>query len=106
VEATAYFAVAEALANIAKHSGAGRARIRLHHRAGLLRLTVTDDGRGGARPAAGGGLDGMRIRLSAFDGTVAVRSPRGGPTELTMELPCASSSPRTSHFSATASSGC
>jgi signal transduction histidine kinase len=105
-ESTAYFAVAEALANVAEHSGATRCRVGLRHRGGRLRITVSDDGRGGADPAAGTGLDGIRGRLSAFDGTLHVHSPPGGPSELTMELPCASSSPRTSPCSGTASSGC
>ncbi|MER7081723.1 Signal transduction histidine kinase [Saccharopolyspora kobensis] len=97
VESAMYFAAAEALTNIAKHSDASRAWIRLRHSSGVLRLRVGDDGRGGADPAAGTGLAGMRRRLSAFDGTLAVRSPAGGPTELTMELPCALSSPKISH---------
>jgi signal transduction histidine kinase len=105
VESTAYFAVAEALANVAEHSGATRVRVGLRHRGGVLRMTVHDDGGGGADPAAGTGLDGIRRRLSAFDGTLAVHSPPGGPTELTMELPCAPSSPRTSPSSGTAWSG-
>jgi signal transduction histidine kinase len=106
VESTAYFAVAEALANVAEHSGATRARLALHHRAGRLRMTVRDDGHGGADPAAGTGLEGIRRRLSAFDGRLTVHSPPGGPSELIMELPCASSSPRTSPSSGTAWSGC
>jgi signal transduction histidine kinase len=98
--------VAEALANVAEHSGATRAAVQLRHRDGLLRLTVRDDGHGGADPATGTGLDGIRRRLSAFDGVLTVLSPPGGPSELTMELPCASSSPRTSPSSGTAWSGC
>jgi signal transduction histidine kinase len=106
VESTAYFAVAEALANVAEHSGATRAGVALRHRDGRLRICVRDDGRGGADPGAGTGLDGIRRRLSAFDGVLTVLSPPGGPSELTMELPCASSSPRTSPSSGTAWSGC
>jgi signal transduction histidine kinase len=106
VESTVYFAVAEALANVAEHSGATRAAVELHHCGGLLRMTVRDDGHGGADPATGTGLDGIRRRLSAFDGVLTVRSPPGGPSELTMELPCASSWPRISPSSGTAWSGC
>ncbi|ACZ85483.1 sensor histidine kinase [Streptosporangium roseum] len=96
VESAVYFAASEALANLAKHSDAGRAWVRLRRSGDVLRLTVGDDGRGGADPAAGTGLRGIGRRLSAFDGSLAVSSPSGGPTELTMELPCASSSPKIS----------
>jgi signal transduction histidine kinase len=97
VESAVYFAAAEALTNVAKHSAATRAWVRLHHSGGVLRLAVGDDGHGGAHPSAGTGLGGIRRRLSAFDGTLIVHSPPGGPTELTMELPCALSSPKISH---------
>ncbi len=97
VESALYFAAAEALTNVAKHSAATRAWVRLHHSGGVLRLAVGDDGHGGADTSAGTGLGGIRRRLSAFDGTLIVRSPPGGPTELTMELPCALSSPKISH---------
>ncbi|WP_346433920.1 sensor histidine kinase [Nonomuraea composti] len=97
VESAAYFAVAEALTNVTKHSGASRAWVRLRHSSGVLRLTVGDDGRGGADPRSDAGLRGIRDRLSAFDGSLTVSSPPGGPTELTMEVPCASSSPKISH---------
>ncbi|GGP09444.1 histidine kinase [Nonomuraea glycinis] len=97
VESAVYFAAAEALTNVAKHSAATWAWVRLRHSGGVLRLAVGDDGRGGARPSAGTGLGGIRRRLSAFDGTLIVHSPPGGPTELTMELPCALSSPKISH---------
>ena len=70
--------------------------VDLSHDGATLTATVTDDGRGGADPDAGGGLRGMRQRLGAFDGTVRVSSPKGGPTVVTLEVPCASSSPRTS----------
>jgi signal transduction histidine kinase len=104
VESAAYFAIAEMLANAAKHSGAERVWIELGYTAGLLRVLVTDDGHGGAeiptgpdaRPDAGTGLLGIERRLATFDGVLAISSPPGGPTIVTMELPCALSSPRTS----------
>ncbi|MEV4184544.1 ATP-binding protein, partial [Streptosporangium canum] len=102
VESALYFAAGEALTNLAKHSDAVRAWVRLRHSGGVLRLTVGDDGRGGADPAAGTGLRGIARRLSAFDGSLAVSSPSGGPTELTMELPCVLSSPKISHSCGTA----
>ncbi|MEU8001301.1 histidine kinase [Catellatospora sp. NPDC049111] len=96
VATAAYFAVAEALTNAARHAQAGRVGVDIRHTGGLLRVTVTDDGRGGAEPAHGGGLHGLRRRLATFDGTLALHSPQGGPTVLTLEIPCALSSPRTS----------
>jgi signal transduction histidine kinase len=90
-ESAAYFAVAEALANVAKHAGAQLVRIDIWYGDGLLRLTVQDDGRGGADPAKGGGLRGIERRLAPFDGVLAVSSPPGGPTILNVEIPCASS---------------
>ncbi len=101
VESAAYFAVAELLTNVAKHSGAGRAWVRLAHSGGLLRIQVGDDGRGGAAFDAGSGLAGVRRRLAAFDGTMTVTSPPGGPTVVTMELPCELSSRRISPSSGT-----
>ncbi len=95
VESAVYFAVAECLANIGKHSGATNAWIRLHHGSGVLRVVVGDDGRGGADPDTGTGMRGVMRRLSAFDGTMRVSSPTGGPTIVTLEVPCALSSPRT-----------
>ncbi|WP_308042834.1 sensor domain-containing protein [Micromonospora sp. PLK6-60] len=101
VESAAYFAVAEGLANVTKHSGATRAWIRLGHADGRLTVEVGDDGRGGADPVAGSGLAGVGRRLAAFDGTMVVTSPEGGPTVISMELPCELSSPRTSPSSGT-----
>src|SRR6516165_11252934 len=95
VESACYFAVAEALTNAVKHSGARRAQVRIRHGRGILRLEVTDDGCGGADPARGGGLAGIERRLGTFDGILAVSSPPGGPTMIVMEVPCALSSPRT-----------
>jgi len=96
VSAAVYFAVAEALANAARHSGARTVRIHLRHAAGTLRAQVTDDGAGGADPAAGTGLAGVERRLATFDGILAVSSPPGGPTIVAIEVPCALSSAKTS----------
>nr|BCB14660.1 histidine kinase [Streptomyces spiroverticillatus] len=88
VESAAYFVVAEALANVTKHAGADRAWVRLVHVDGRLRMQVGDDGRGGADPEGGSGLRGIQRRLTAFDGSVDISSPVGGPTVVTMEIPC------------------
>jgi signal transduction histidine kinase len=96
VESAAYFAIAEMLANATKHSGAHRVWIDLRHHDGLLRMTVTDDGNGGASLSGGTGLRGIERRIGTFDGILALNSPVGGPTTVTMELPCVLSSPRTS----------
>jgi signal transduction histidine kinase len=92
VEAAAYFVIAEALTNIAKHSNATHASVRVHRRADTLHIAVRDDGRGGAddQSGTGTGLAGIRRRVAAFDGTCRLSSPTGGPTELTVELPCGS----------------
>jgi signal transduction histidine kinase len=90
VEAIAYFVVAEALTNIAKHSRATRAAVVVRRRDGLLRIVVTDDGVGGADGTRGTGLRGLADRVSGVDGRLFVDSPPGGPTVLTVELPCAS----------------
>ncbi|MDL4819272.1 sensor histidine kinase [Actinomadura opuntiae] len=102
VESAAYFAVAEMLANVVKHSAAQRAWLQIEHSGGRLLMIIGDDGTGGADPAAGGGMRGIERRLAAFDGTMAVTSPPGGPTVVTMELPCALSSPKTWPSSGTA----
>jgi signal transduction histidine kinase len=102
VESAAYFAVAEALANVVRHSGARHAWLWLRERDGRLAIVVGDDGAGGADPRRGTGLTGIRSRLAAFDGTMTLSSPLGGPTVVTMELPCVLSSPRTSPSSGTA----
>ncbi|MFD8427221.1 sensor domain-containing protein [Streptomyces coelicoflavus] len=88
VEATAYFVVAEALTNIARHSGAARAAVTVRARGGRLRLLVEDDGRGGADEDGGSGLTGIRRRVAALDGTLRLTSPAGGPTVLEVDLPC------------------
>ncbi|MFI8169035.1 sensor histidine kinase [Streptomyces sp. NPDC085931] len=89
VESAAYFAVSEVLANAVKHSGADRIWVDLHRTDGMLRATVTDNGKGGAVIGAGSGLAGVERRLGTFDGVLAVSSPAGGPTMVTMEIPCA-----------------
>ncbi|WEH42177.1 sensor histidine kinase [Streptomyces sp. AM 2-1-1] len=89
VESAAYFAVSEALTNAVKHSGADRVWIDLHHADGMLRVAVTDNGRGGAVTGGGSGLSGIERRLGTFDGVLAVSSPVGGPTLVSLEIPCA-----------------
>jgi signal transduction histidine kinase len=100
VESACYFAIAEALTNAVKHSGARMVQIRIRHAGrpapGVLRIEVTDNGTGGADPAKGSGLAGVERRLATFDGILAVSSPVGGPTIIVMEIPCALSSRRTS----------
>jgi signal transduction histidine kinase len=98
VESAAYFAVSELLANVAKHAGAAQAWIDIRYADGMLRLGVSDDGRGGADPARGTGLRGIERRVAAFDGVLALSSPPGGPTAVTMEIPCALSSLKTSSY--------
>ncbi|GAA2290339.1 histidine kinase [Streptomyces kunmingensis] len=88
VEAAAYFVVAEAITNAAKHSGAAGARVELARTAHGLALRARDEGRGGADEAGGSGLLGMRRRVAALDGTLKVSSPAGGPTVIEVELPC------------------
>jgi signal transduction histidine kinase len=96
VESAAYFAIAEVLANVVKHSAARSAWVQLEYSSqGRLIAIVGDDGTGGAVPRTGGGLRGIERRLAAFDGVIAVTSPVGGPTVVTMELPCELSLART-----------
>ena len=95
IESAVYFAVAECLANVVKHAGARHAWIVLAHEDGLLRAIVGDDGRGSADPESGTGMLGVMRRLAAFDGTMRLSSPVGGPTVVTLEVPCALSSPKT-----------
>jgi signal transduction histidine kinase len=88
IETIAYFSVAELLTNVTKHSGADRATVELTEADGRLVLRVTDDGRGGAdMEGAGTGLRGLTERVGTVDGRLAVDSPAGGPTVITIELP-------------------
>jgi signal transduction histidine kinase len=95
VESAAYFAVAEILANAAKHADASAVHISMAHAGGMLRIEISDNGTGGADPGLGTGLRGVESRLGTFDGILAVSSPPGGPTIIVIEVPCALSSPRT-----------
>ena len=96
IEAVAYFVVSEALTNVAKHAAAGHAEVSVDRSGDRLRIVVTDDGRGGATldpegAATGGtGLRGLAQRAAAVDGSLTVDSPPGGPTTITVELPCGS----------------
>jgi signal transduction histidine kinase len=87
VEAIAYFVVAEALTNVAKHAFATRAEVAVSRHGDVLRVTISDDGIGGANPH-GQGLAGLADRVSGVDGRLSVRSPAGGPTAIEVELPC------------------
>jgi signal transduction histidine kinase len=87
IEVIAYFCAAELLANVAKHSGARNATVEVRHQPGLVRMRVGDDGAGGARIEAGGGLAGLAERVKTVDGRLHVASPAGGPTVVTVELP-------------------
>lgn len=90
VEAAAYYAISEALTNVAKHSDAGTATVSIRQAGGWLRTSITDDGRGGADESGGSGITGIRQRIAALDGTVQVISPPDGPTSITVSLPCGS----------------
>jgi signal transduction histidine kinase len=87
VEAVAYFAVSEGIANVVKHSGAARAEVTGRRLRDKLVLTISDDGVGGAHPGGGTGLQGLADRVAVVGGRLLLRSPHGGPTELIVELP-------------------
>jgi signal transduction histidine kinase len=87
IETIAYFCAAELLTNVAKHSGARHATLEVVHVPGLLRMRVSDDGSGGARIEARGGLAGLAERVRTVDGRLHVSSPRHGPTVVTVEMP-------------------
>ena len=94
VEGTAYFVVVEALTNVAKHAQADRARVSIQRDGNWLRITVTDNGRGGADPELGSGMRGLRDRILALEGTFAFTSPPGKGTRITVEIPCEPSLPK------------
>jgi signal transduction histidine kinase len=87
VEAAAYFVTSEALANVAKYAHATAAFVEVDLQNGYLRLSVRDDGVGGADPQQGSGLNGLRDRVDALDGTLELHSPPGEGTELIVEIP-------------------
>ena len=87
IEAAAYFVTSEALANVAKYADASEASVRVSVDDGRLRVQIADDGVGGADPAAGSGLDGLRDRVDALDGRLELDSPPGAGTTLTVEIP-------------------
>lgn len=88
VETVAYFTVTEALTNAAKHSGATRLTVVGRLKRGTLTLAITDNGRGGAVPSAGAGLQGLADRVAILKGRLVVSSPVGGPTRVGVEVPC------------------
>jgi PAS domain S-box-containing protein len=87
VEAAAYFAVSEALTNVARYADASQAWVRVEERDGRLDVTIRDDGVGGAGLGDGSGLEGLRDRLAAMNGTLEVDSPPGAGTRLQARLP-------------------
>ncbi|RMI41659.1 sensor histidine kinase [Streptomyces triticirhizae] len=90
VESAAYFAISEVLTNAAKHAQAERIWLDIYYnrKERTLRVAITDNGRGGASLEGGSGLRGLQRRLGAFDGVLAISSPEGGPTLVTIEIPC------------------
>lgn len=90
VESAVYFVVTEALTNVARHSGATRAHVSIARAADRLVVEIRDDGHGGADASKGTGLQGMRERVAAMGGTTHVISPGGGPTTISVEMPCGS----------------
>jgi signal transduction histidine kinase len=92
VEAAAYYVVAETLTNAAKHAQAAVVHVEAHADNDVLRVAVADDGVGGADPADGSGLVGLRDRVEALDGRLTLHSPRGGGTTVSVELPLNGSS--------------
>jgi signal transduction histidine kinase len=93
IEAIAYFVVSEALTNVSRHARASRAEVTVRRTGDRLRVVVADDGRGFDPAAAavdGSGLRGLAQRVAAVDGKLAIDSAAGGPTTITVELPCES----------------
>jgi signal transduction histidine kinase len=87
IETIAYFCAAELLTNVAKHSAARHVTLEALHQPGLVTIRVSDDGAGGARMEAGGGLAGLAERVKTVDGRLQINSPTGGPTVVVVELP-------------------
>jgi signal transduction histidine kinase len=92
-ENTAYFVVAEALTNVAKHSGAASARVTARRKGQVLAVEISDNGHGGADPGRGSGLTGLADRVAVTGGRMLLSSPPGGPTVLRVEVPCAPNRP-------------
>ena len=88
IEAVAYFVVSEGLTNITKHAQASQAEVFVQCVGDRLHLIISDDGVGGADPARGTGLAGLAQRAASVDGTFEIASPPGGPTLITVDLPC------------------
>ena len=93
IENTTYFVVSEALANVAKHSGATSATVTAHLSDEVLTVQISDNGHGGADPNHGTGLTGLADRVAVTDGRMLLSSPAGGPTVLRVEVPCVQSQP-------------
>jgi signal transduction histidine kinase len=87
IEVAAYYVVSEALTNATKHANASMAEVGLQLNTGTLRITVSDDGVGGADPSKGSGIVGLKDRVDALGGTMAILSPPGKGTEITVDLP-------------------
>jgi signal transduction histidine kinase len=88
IEATAYFVVSEALANVAKHAAASSTRVTIRELTGRLVVQVSDDGPGGARPEGGSGLRGLADRVAAAGGALRIESSPGSGTHLEADIPC------------------
>jgi signal transduction histidine kinase len=93
VEAAAYFLVAEALTNVAKHAHASRAHVELGRAGAEIVVVISDDGVGGVKMSAGSGLRGLEDRLSAVDGVLTIHSPPGEGTRLEARIPSAAPAP-------------
>jgi signal transduction histidine kinase len=90
VEAAAYYVVAEALTNVVKYANASTAHVSITRVNGSAVVQVDDDGVGGADPASGSGLRGLRDRVEALDGRLVIDSAPGAGTRIRAEIPCAS----------------
>ena len=87
-EAAAYFLVAEAITNASRHAGGCAVDVAVEVEDGRMRVSVSDDGRGGAKARSGGGIVGLQDRLAALGGSLTIRSPVGAGTRLVGEIPC------------------